>query len=177
MRLRVWLLIAGLVLAAPVLLAQEEDADVEDTDFEETGEVDQQRLDAIERMLQEDEEVLEGSGYSYDPEDRRDPFRSLLSVVDQPEILGPRPEGVPGLLIEEVLVTGVFVTPQGPVAQVQSADKTKSYLLRTGDELYDGSVQDIRFARNDVAEVVFRQDVRDPSAAKPFREVVKRLNP
>jgi hypothetical protein len=28
-----------------------------------------------------------------------------------------------------------------------------------------------------VAEVVFRQDVRDPTAAKPFREVVKQLNP
>jgi hypothetical protein len=134
-------------------------------------------LEAIERMLREDEEVLGGSGYAYDPGDRRDPFLSLLRVTEEPEILGPRPEGVPGLLIDEIEVTGVFVTPQGPVAQVQAADKAKSYLLHVGDDLYDGSVVAIRFDKGQVAEVVFRQDVRDPTAAKPFREVTKQLNP
>ena len=63
------------------------------------------------------------------------------------------------------------------MAQVQAADKTKSYLLHVGDELYDGEVVAIRFERNQVAEVVFKQDVRDPTAAKPFREVIKKLNP
>ena len=134
-------------------------------------------LEAIERMLREDEEVLGGSGYAYDPGDRRDPFISLLRVTEAPEILGPRPEGVPGLLIDEIEVTGVFVTPQGPVAQVQAADKAKSYLLHVGDDLYDGAVVAIRFDKGQVAAVVFRQDVRDPTAAKPFREVIKQLNP
>jgi hypothetical protein len=134
-------------------------------------------LEAIERMLREDEEVLGGTGHAYDPGDRRDPFISLLRVTEAPEILGPRPDGVPGLLIDEIEVTGVFVTPQGPVAQVQAADKAKSYLLHIGDDLYDGSVVAIRFDKGQVAEVVFRQDVRDPTAAKPFREVVKQLNP
>jgi hypothetical protein len=134
-------------------------------------------LEAIERMLREDVEVLGGTGYAYDPGDRRDPFISLLRVTEAPEILGPRPEGVPGLLIDEIEITGVFVTPQGPVAQVQAADKAKSYLLHIGDDLYDGSVVAIRFDKGQVAEVVFRQDVRDPTAAKPFREVVKQLNP
>jgi hypothetical protein len=134
-------------------------------------------LEAIERMLREDEEVLGGSGYAYDPGDRRDPFVSLLRVTESQEILGPRPEGVPGLLIDEVEVTGVFVTPQGAVAQVQAADKAKSYLIHVGDQLYDGSVEAIRFDKGQVAEVVFKQDVRDPAAAKPFREVTKKLNP
>jgi hypothetical protein len=134
-------------------------------------------LEAIERMLREDEEVLGGSGYAYDPGDRRDPFVSLLRVTEAAQILGPRPEGVPGLLIDEVEVTGVFVTPQGAVAQVQAADKAKSYLIHVGDQLYDGSVEAIRFDRGQVAEVVFKQDVRDPAAAKPFREVTKKLNP
>jgi hypothetical protein len=134
-------------------------------------------LEAIERMLREDEEVLGGSGYAYDPGDRRDPFVSLLRVTEAPEILGPRPEGVPGLMIDEVEVTGVFVTPQGAVAQVQAADKAKSYLLHVGDQLYDGSVEAIHFDKGSVAEVVFKQDVRDPAAAKPFREVTKKLNP
>jgi hypothetical protein len=134
-------------------------------------------LEAIERMLREDEEVLGGSGYAYDPGDRRDPFLSLLRVAEAPELLGPRPEGIPGLVIDEIEVTGVFITPNGAVAQVQAADKTKSYLLHEGDELYDGSVLKIRMERGEVAEVVFKQDVRDPTAAKPFREVVKKLNP
>ncbi|HVR28005.1 MAG TPA: hypothetical protein VMS86_00600 [Thermoanaerobaculia bacterium] len=134
-------------------------------------------LEAIERMLREDEEVLGGSGYAYDPGDRRDPFLSLLRVAEAPDLLGPRPDGVPGLLIDEIELTGVFVTARGGVAQVQAADKTKSFLIHEGDQLYDGEVLDIRFERNEVAEVVFRQDVRDPTAAKPFREVVKKLNP
>lgn len=140
-------------------------------------EPDEQSLDAIERMLQEEEMVLEGAGYTYDPANRRDPFLSLLTVIDQPELLGPRPEGIPGLLIDEIEITGVFVTPAGPVAQVQAADKAKSYLVHEGEKLYDGEVTDIRFEKDEVAEVVFRQDVRDPSAVKPFREVVKQLNP
>ena len=134
-------------------------------------------LEAIERMLREDEEVLGGSGYAYDPGDRRDPFLSLLRVVEEPNLLGPRPDGVPGLLIDEIEITGVFVTPGGAVAQVQAADKTKSYLLHVGDHLYDGDVVSIRFEKNQVAEVVFKQDVRDPTAAKPYREVTKKLNP
>jgi hypothetical protein len=81
-------------------------------------------LEAIERMLREDEEVLGGSGYAYDPGDRRDPFLSLLRVTEAPELLGPRPDGVPGLLIDEIEITGVFVTDRGGVAQVQAADKT-----------------------------------------------------
>ena len=134
-------------------------------------------LEAIERMLRDDEEVLGGSGYAYDPGDRRDPFLSLLRVVEEPDLLGPRPDGVPGLLIDEIEVTGVFITDRGGVAQVQAADKTKSFLIHKGDALYDGEVVDIRFEKNEVAEVVFRQEVRDPTAAKPFREVVKKLNP
>jgi len=158
------------------------DAAADDAAAEGEGDLDtpppeEPDLEAIERMLREDEEVLGGSGYTYDPGDRRDPFLSLLRVTETPELLGPRPDGVPGLLIDEIEVTGVFVTPQGAVAQVQAADKAKSYLLHVGDDLYDGSVVAIRFDRGEVAEVVFKQDVRDATAAKPFREVIKQLNP
>jgi hypothetical protein len=166
------LLVAGIALAQPAQDPPAEEA------APAASQENRQELDAIDRMLLEDEEVLGGGeADGYDPGDRRDPFASLLRVVEEPQILGPRPEGVPGLLIEEIEVTGVFVTPRGPVAQVQSADKTMSHLLRKGDQLYDGDVLDIRFAKDDTAEVVFRQDVRDPTAPKPFREVVKQLSP
>jgi len=129
-------------------------------------------LGNIDEILQGEEEVLSGSGFSYDPGNRRDPFKSLLAAPDRPEFRGPRPEGVPGLLIDEISLTGVFRTSKGFVAQVMAANQKKSYLLKEGDQLYDGDV--VSISRN---EAVFKQIVQDPTALKPFREVVKSLNP
>jgi hypothetical protein len=126
----------------------------------------------IDEILQGEEEVLSGGSFSYDPGNRRDPFKSLLAAPDRPEFRGPRPEGVPGLLIDEIDLTGIFRTSKGFVAQVVAANQKKSYLLKEGDQLYDGDVVSIN--RN---EVVFKQIVQDPTALKPFREVVKSLNP
>ena len=86
----------------------------------------------------------------------------------------PREDHVPraGTRIGEVDLTGVFILPEGPVAQVQTSDRDRSYLLRAGDQLYDGNVVSVS-----LQEVVFRQVLDDPTALTPFREVVKRLNP
>jgi hypothetical protein len=129
-------------------------------------------LGNIDEILQGEEEVLSGSGFSYDPGNRRDPFKSLLTAPDRPEFRGPRPEGVPGLLIDEIDLKGIFHTSKGFVAQVLAANQKKSYLLKEGDQLYDGDV--VSISKN---EVVFKQVVQDPTALKPFREVVKSLNP
>jgi Tfp pilus assembly protein PilP len=129
-------------------------------------------LGDIDQILEGEEEVLSGTGFTYDPGNRRDPFKSLLAAPDRPEFRGPRPEGVPGLLIDEIDLTGIFRTSKGFVAQVVAANQKKSYLLREGDQLYDGDVVSINRE-----EVVFKQIVQDPTALKPFREVVKSLNP
>jgi hypothetical protein len=129
-------------------------------------------LGDIDEILQGEEEVLSGSGFTYDPGNRRDPFKSLLAAPDLPEFRGPRPEGVPGLLIDEIGLTGIFKTSKGFVAQVVASNQKKSYLLKEGDQLYDGDVVSINHD-----EIVFKQIVQDPTALKPFREVVKSLNP
>lgn len=148
----------------------------EDDVFEEDDELEEGAdLDAIEDLLAQDESVLgdPGEGFSYDPGTRRDPFRSLIETREAPsEEPTERPEGKPGLLIDEIVVEGVFELADGPVAQVQSAREETSYLLRPGDQLWDGDVISIT-----LEEVVFKQVVDDPTALKPFREVVKRLNP
>jgi Tfp pilus assembly protein PilP len=126
----------------------------------------------IDQILEGDEEVLSGNSFTYDPGNRRDPFKSLLIAPDRPEFRGPRPEGVPGLLIDEIDLKGIFRTARGYVAQVNAANQKKSYLLKEGDQLYDGDVVSIG-----KSEVVFKQIVQDPTALKPFREVVKSLNP
>lgn len=108
----------------------------------------------------------------YDPEDRRDPFKSLLVGTELPGEQRVRPPGIPGLLIDELNITGIFRTSAGFVVQVQSADKEKSYLLKQGDQLFDGDV--VSISSN---QVVFKQINQDPTALKPFREVVKALRP
>jgi Tfp pilus assembly protein PilP len=129
-------------------------------------------LGDIDQILEGEEQVLSGNGYSYDPGNRRDPFKSLLAAPDRQEFRGPRPEGIPGLLIDEIDLTGIFKTARGYVAQVKAANQAKSYLLKEGDQLYDGDVVSISHK-----EVVFKQTVQDPTALKPFREVVKTLSP
>ena len=129
-------------------------------------------VSTIEDILEADEEVLEGSGYTYDPGGRRDPFKSLLAAQERTDVKGPRPPGIPGLLIDELTLTGIFNTTKGWVAQVQASNKDKSHLLRVGDQLFDGDV--VRITAN---EILFKQIVSDPTALKPFREVAKRLNP
>lgn len=129
----------------------------------------------IDDILQGEEEVLAGEvgeGYSYDPGNRRDPFLSLLLRTQLRQQDQPRPPGVPGLLIDEIDIKGIFALNNRMFAQVQTADKEKSYLIQEGDQLYDGEV--VSIASN---EVVFKQVVNDPSVIKPFREVVKKLNP
>jgi hypothetical protein len=126
----------------------------------------------IDQILEGEEEVLSGNGYSYDPGNRRDPFKSLLVAPDRPEFHGPRPEGIPGLLIDEIDLTGIFRKGKTYVAQVKAANNPRSYLLREGDQLFDGDVVSINHT-----EVVFKQAVQDPTALKPFREVVKALKP
>ncbi len=126
----------------------------------------------IDEILAGEEAVLAGAAYSYDPGNRRDPFKSLIVGQDRQALRGPLPEGLPGLLIDEIDLTGVFKTSRGFVAQVVASNKAKSYLIREGDQLYDGDVVSIS-----QSEVVFKQIVNDPTVIKPFREVVKKLSP
>jgi hypothetical protein len=180
------LLLLATAWQAPPLWAQQDDAagqaaadaDTQAANDEGSAETDagpddgSPSLPDIDEILEGDAEILEGGGYTYDPGDRRDPFKSLLAARETNEPRGPRPDGIPGLLIDEIIISGIFRTPEGWRAQVQASDNDKSYLIRAGDELYDGDVVSIS-----ANEVVFKQIVQDPTALKPFRDVVKKLNP
>lgn len=164
---------AGVVSAQDEEFVPEADTAAE-TEGGRGGVVDGEVIDfgAVDDLLATDDEVFSDPGaYSYDPGARRDPFRSLLRKRVEGEERRERPEGVPGLLIAELNIEGIFVLDSGPVAQVTSASERTSFLLRPGDELWDGDV--VRITLN---EVVFKQSVNDPTSLKPFREVVKQLN-
>lgn len=107
------------------------------------------------------------AAYTYDPAGRRDPFRSLL-VGNTSK---PQAEGTAGILIEELKLQGFWGVRSGMLAQMLGPNG-KTWLLRKGDQLADGEVLNIT-----ANEIVFRQNVNDPTMLKPFREVVRELNP
>ncbi len=106
--------------------------------------------------------------YAYEVRGRRDPFRSLL-LRTQDDKDRQRPPGVAGMLVEELELQGTIRTRQGWIAMMRGGDN-RSYLLRKGTTVFDGEVMEIG-----PTEVVFRQNVNDPTSPKPFRDVVKAL--
>lgn len=106
------------------------------------------------------------AGFVYDPEGRRDPFLSLLGRGNDPRA-ATRPPGVAGLLIADVTVKGILRDKAGFVAMIQSPD-SKTYIVRPGDRLFDGSVKSIVQDK-----VVFSQDVNDPLSLVKQREIPK----
>ena len=110
-----------------------------------------------------------GAPFNYNAEGRRDPFVSLIGRGNDPKTAGARPPGVPGLLINEVSVKGIVRNSAGFVALIQGPDN-KTYVVKAGDRLMDGSVKSI------VADaVVFSQDVNDPLSLVKQKEIRKAL--
>lgn len=174
------LALVGLLCLSPVV-AQEEDAEAQATTPGEVALGEDEGFSAevsetIRKLMAQEEEALAGEGYGYDAQDRRDPFVSL--------IVGSRPGPGPGVCedpddptcirIEGVEITGVFLTSGQAVAQARGITSKRAYLLMVGDQLADGEVLAIELDR-----VVFRQRVEQAGGVnfKPFREVVKELNP
>jgi Tfp pilus assembly protein PilP len=106
-------------------------------------------------------------GYVYDPAGRRDPFISLLGRGDEHAPRAARPAGLSGLLIGEITVKGVVRDRTGFIAMLQAPDN-KTYTVRVGDKLLDGSVKSINQEK-----VIFSQDVNDPLSLVKQREVPK----
>ncbi len=128
--------------------------------------------DTINRIIQDNEAMLSGRGFTYDPAGRRDPFRSLVDNLNSIQ-KGPRPRGIAGMLISEVDLVGIVQKGRGAIAFFNGSDN-KGYFLKVGDALYDGKIT--RIDRK-TGTVLFRQDVNDPRSIKPYRDVTKRLTP
>lgn len=112
---------------------------------------------------------LEPQGYDYDAAGRRDPFISLVRRgSDVPgSTPGVRPAGLAGLSTSEVSLRGTIKGRDGFVAMVQGADN-KTYLVRSGDRLLDGTVRTIT-----ADSLVILQRVNDPLTLETEREVRK----
>jgi type IV pilus assembly protein PilP len=120
----------------------------------------------IEQELQPDP-----TGYTYNPQGRRDPFVSLLKPVSADQGARTRRPGMEGFLIQEVALKGVVRTPKGYTAMLLGTDG-KSYFVNVGQRLFDGVITSI-----DATTVTFRQEVSDPLSTVKSRDVKKTLYP
>ena len=110
-------------------------------------------------------------GYTYDPHGRRDPFVSLLrrGTDVTTSTAGPRLPGLSGLGTDEISLRGTVRSRDGFVAMVEGADK-RTYIVRGGDRLRDGSVKNIS-----ADTLIVVQRVHDPLSPNAAREVRKSL--
>jgi Tfp pilus assembly protein PilP len=109
----------------------------------------------------------EPAPYSYDPQGRRDPFVSLLARGSDPRGAATRAAGLPGVLIAEASVKGIVGDRSGLIAMIQGTG-TKTFIVRAGEKLMDGTVKAIT-----ADSVVFVQDVNDPLSMVKQKEVRK----
>jgi Tfp pilus assembly protein PilP len=121
---------------------------------------------------------VDTSGYTYNPQGRRDPFVSLQRPVTSNTGPKTRKPGMEGFLIQEIALKGIVKTSGGGTGPAQrpgyiavflGADG-KSYFVTTGQRLYDGQIVAV-----DATSVTFRQEVTDPLSPVKTREVRKSL--
>jgi Tfp pilus assembly protein PilP len=115
---------------------------------------------------------IEPQGYTYDAQGRRDPFVSLLrrgSEVPPTGAPGARPNGLAGLETSEVTLKGTIASQGTLVGILQGADQ-KTYIVKAGDRLLDGTIRAIN-----PDSMVITQQVTDPLSLDKQREVRKLL--
>ena len=110
-------------------------------------------------------------GFTYNPDGRRDPFVSLLRRGTEltRDAASPRPSGLPGLTTGEVTLSGIMTSSGGYVAMLEGVDR-KTYIVRSGDKLLDGTIRAIS-----ADTMVILQQVDDPRSSEALREVRKVL--
>jgi type IV pilus assembly protein PilP len=99
---------------------------------------------------------------------RRDPFESLLgrqAGKGAPNL----PPGKLGLQVSTLRLDGIVRAPNGMIAVV-SNPQSRTYFLREGDRLYDGSVEKIS-----MDGVSFHEEGKDAFGKPVERQVNKRI--
>ena len=126
--------------------------------------------ETVEAILEQQEQLLRGQRFTYDPGSRRDPFRSLYDRVTEDT---QRPPGIEGMSLDEIDLTGIVENPGGDVAYFTGSDN-QGYFLRVGQRVYKATMISIDPV---VGAVTFREQVDDPRQIKPYRDVVRKLVP
>ncbi len=108
-------------------------------------------------------------GYTYAAEGRRDPFLNPLGKGTEPEVSSKRGEGPAGMSTSEITVRGVIQSRGAMVAMIQGPDN-KTYIVRQGDKLADGTIKTIN-----QQGLIISQEVNDPLSIVKQRDIRKTL--
>jgi Tfp pilus assembly protein PilP len=98
---------------------------------------------------------------------RRDPFESLIGRNNKTQL--NLPPGIRGLQVSTLRLDGIVRAPSGMIAVV-SNPQARTYFLREGDHLYDGSVEKIS-----MEGVSFHEEGKDAFGKPVERQVNKRI--
>jgi Tfp pilus assembly protein PilP len=107
--------------------------------------------------------------YTYQPDGRRDPFLSLVGVGGEQHAMSRKGEGPSGLSVSDVSVRGVMESRGALVAMIQGPDN-KTYIVRQGDKLLDGTIKTVT-----PQGLIVIQEVNDPLSLVKQREIRKFL--
>ena len=113
-----------------------------------------------------------GQGYTYNAEGRRDPFLPLLKNSGKSTTtttVAGRAAGLAGLGVADVSLRGVLMSQGGYVGMLLGTDD-KTYIVRTGDKLADGTIRAITSQM-----MLIHQQINDPLSRQKEREVRKML--
>lgn len=127
-------------------------------------------------LAQEDDDRNETRGTIYDSQGRRDPFRPTIGGDRGSGDKCASREGLAAVLLQEVKLTGITMTPRGPMAMWEGGPSNQGYFSYVGSEFCDGTVHEIDF-QNKV--VIVRQMKDDPNRKllKPWMDVPRHLYP
>ena len=121
----------------------------------------------------EDNLLLEGESL-YRHQAERDPFTPLVrSGGSRGSEVKVRPgsTGLARFTVEACVLEAVLKSGSGVVAWFQGPD-SKPYKVAAGERFADGVVLDVSY---DSGEVTIQQELTDPTAIKPFRNLVLRI--
>jgi len=130
-------------------------------------------LKAPEETSETIQDMTIGQGEVWNPENRRDPFASLIQKVaraggDQDKVLtreGKRPDGIEGMELKDIQLVGIFFVKGIYKAMFLGSDDYP-YLLAVGYQIWDGRIKEIDFNC-----VTFEQETED------LRFLVRRMKP
>jgi Tfp pilus assembly protein PilP len=130
-------------------------------------------LKAPEENMDTVQDMTVGQGEVWNPENRRDPFASLIQKVaksgaEEYKVLtreGKRPDGIEGMELKDIQLVGIFFIKGVYKAMFVGSDDYP-YLLISGSQIWDGRIKEIDFSC-----VTFEQETED------LRFLVRRMKP
>ena len=113
-------------------------------------------------------------GVRFEPSNRRDPFLNPLlfgkkADVDEEVERGTPPPGIAGMRINDVVLLGFSVSPEGKTAVFKGTDK-RVYFLHQGDRMFDGYIKAVN-----IDSVLLIRETKMRSGKVTSQEVTKRL--